>query len=246
MHRVNPIVKTIWLVGTFLLVVASKNLTLMIIIFVVTLVVAIIARIALKMYLLLFGLGALMMILSVIVWALNLRQGPVVYVVPYLNWVFTAGGIRYGLAAGLRLATMILAGFVFLIVTPSTEWVAILVKLRIPYSIAFAFNLGFRFFPTFLGEMSSIRQAQMARGFDLEKIPFYKRAWYSVPIIFPFISSALRMVVSVASALEARGFGSPAKRTYYRDVGLRKRDYPLAVLIIALIALGMIYGKQFP
>jgi len=243
MHKLNPLVKLVWLLATFILVVYWQTLTPMLIIFMITLILAILSRIPMKMYIILFGLSAFMVTLSSVIWALYRSEGPVVLTVPLLNWEFTIGGVMFGLAAGLRLATMFLAGFLFLMTTPSTEWINALVKLKIPYSVVFAFSLGIRFFPTLLSEMMSIMQAQMARGFEIEKVPFYKRAWYSVPIIFPFLAGAIRMIRDITLALEVKGFGASTNRTYYKSIKLNAKDYTEIAIILFLMVLGLLHGR---
>ena len=74
----------------------------------------------------------------------------------------------YGIAMGLRLATFVAIGLIFLSTTRNEELTNGLIRMGLPYPIAFALSTALRLVPTFAGAGATIVQAQISRGLDLE------------------------------------------------------------------------------
>ena len=76
--------------------------------------------------------------------------------------------LLYGIAMGLRLATFVATGLIFLSTTRNEELTNGLIRMGLPYPVAFALSTSLRLVPTFVGAGATIIQAQMSRGLDLE------------------------------------------------------------------------------
>ena len=159
--------------------------------------------------------------------------------------------LLYAIAMGLRLATFVGTGLIFLSTTKNEEFTNGLIRLRLPYPIAFAFSTALRLVPTFAGAGATIVQAQVSRGLDLESGNIFKRAGKFIPLAVPLFIYAIRHTNMLAMALESKGFSPEAKRTLYLEPQMRPVDYGVLVLL-ALVWGGMLflrlrgYGEVLP
>ncbi|HSB07591.1 MAG TPA: energy-coupling factor transporter transmembrane component T [Thermodesulfobacteriota bacterium] len=146
--------------------------------------------------------------------------------------------LLFGIAMGLRLATFVAIGLIFLSTTRNEELTNGLIRMGLPYPIAFAFSTALRLIPTFAGAGVTIVQAQISRGLDLESGNIWSRVGKFIPLAVPLFIYALRHTNLLAMALESKGFSPEAKRTLYYEPRMRRTDYAvLALLTIILMAL---------
>ena len=143
----------------------------------------------------------------------------------------------YGIAMGLRLATFIGTGLIFLSTTRNEELTNGLIRTGCPYPIAFALSTALRLVPTFAGAGATIIQAQVSRGLDLESGNIFSRMGKFIPQAVPLFIYAIRHTNLLAMALESKGFSPESKRTMYDDPKMRGRDYLLLVLLILTLGL---------
>jgi energy-coupling factor transport system permease protein len=142
----------------------------------------------------------------------------------------------YGLGTGLRLATMVAAGLVFVSVTRVEEFSLALQRLGVPFVVTFAFSTAFRLVPTLLASAATVVEAQRSRGLDLESGSVFSRLARHFPLLVPVIVSAIRNTDLMAMALESRGFRATAHRTSLLQPRLRARDWFALFLCLALAA----------
>lgn len=159
--------------------------------------------------------------------------------------------LLFGIAMGLRLASFVAAGLIFLSTTTNEEFTQGLIRLRLPYPVAFAFSTALRLVPTFAGAGATIVQAQVSRGLDLESGNVFQRGRKFIPLAVPLFIYAVRHTNLLAMALESRGFSPQAQRTWYVQLQMRRDDYialaVLAVLFVGAIALRLAgYGAVLP
>jgi energy-coupling factor transport system permease protein len=143
----------------------------------------------------------------------------------------------YALASALRIYTIILASLLFVRCTDPRELaIALVVQLKVPYRIAYAFFIALRIIPTLEDEIKIVRAAQMVRGVNrrrglIGRIADMKR--YAMPLLVGSLRRASMMVMS----MEARAFGAYPERTFVEvpHFGLTSRLL-LVVLAIAVVA----------
>jgi energy-coupling factor transport system permease protein len=141
----------------------------------------------------------------------------------------------YGMAMGLRLATFVMAGLIFLATTRNEEITGGLIRMRLSYPVAFALVTALRLVPTFAGAGATIVQAQVSRGLDLESKNIFGRFAGFIPLAVPMFITAIRYTNLLAMALESRGFSPTTPRTLYHVPRMGKKDWgALLVLIICL------------
>ena len=144
--------------------------------------------------------------------------------------------LLYGIAMGLRLATFVGTGLIFLSTTRNEELTNGLIRMGCPYPVAFALSTALRLVPTFAGAGATIIQAQVSRGLDLESGTIFSRLGKIIPQAVPLFIYAIRHTNLLAMALESRGFSPESKRTLYYEPHMHTKDY--AVLSLLLWILG--------
>jgi energy-coupling factor transport system permease protein len=158
----------------------------------------------------------------------------------------------YGIAMGLRLATFVAAGLIFLSTTRNEELTNGLIRMGVPYPIAFALSTALRLVPTFAGAGATIIQAQVSRGLDLESGNIFSRASKFIPQAVPLFIYAIRHTNLLAMALESKGFSPESPRTLYYEPRMRTIDYVVLILLLMILAgflcirLGLHHGAIIP
>ncbi len=147
--------------------------------------------------------------------------------------------LLYGLAMGLRLSTFISIGLIFLSTTRNEEITHGLIRLSVPYPVAFALSGALRLVPTFVGAGATIVQAQISRGLDLESGSLLRRISQFIPLAVPLFIYAIRYTHLLAMALESKGFNPQAKRTFYIELQMRWRDYLTLAFLLLFIGLAL-------
>jgi len=142
----------------------------------------------------------------------------------------------FGVAMGLRLATFVTASLVLLATTKNEDMTNGLIKMRLPYPVAFAMSTALRLVPTFAGAGATIVQAQVSRGLDLESKNIFSRFGKLIPLAVPMFVSAIRYTNLLSMALESRGFTPDAKRTLYHEPVMKGRDWIILALLSAVLA----------
>lgn len=133
--------------------------------------------------------------------------------------------LLYGLAMGLRLMTFVSAGLLLLATTKNEEITNGLIRLGIPYPVAFALATAIRLAPTFADAGATIVQAQVSRGLDLDSKNVFSRFKRFAPLSIPIFISAMRYTNFLAMALESKGFRPDAPRTSYYEPQITGRDW---------------------
>jgi len=123
--------------------------------------------------------------------------------------------------------------------TPERDLVQGLVRLGLPVSWGLVLAMALRYPATLRELFFTVREAQQSRGLRLEGRGL-RRARAHLPILIAMLVAALRSIERLAMALEARGFGGPARRSSLRVLRMRPLDWlTLAItLALALTTLG--------
>jgi len=177
------------------------------------------------------GLLIILALFTISIWSL-LAHGPTP-----LFWRLSRESLAFGVATFLKLATMLTAGLILLATTTNEELFLGLVKLRLPYPVAFAFALALRWVPEILDTARRVKEAQEVRGLPPETGNFLTRLKRYPPLLIPIFLLTLRRSQTVAWALEARGFQSQPQRSFLLETSMATRDWltlTLAALILAV------------
>ncbi|WP_338819219.1 Energy-coupling factor transporter transmembrane protein EcfT [Moorella thermoacetica] len=154
-----------------------------------------------------------------------------------LFWRVTRESVMYGLATGLKIDAMIIAGLIFLSTTKNEEITQGLIKLGLPFAVAFVFSTALRLVPTFVGAGATVSQAMRSRGLDIDSGSFLERIRKYVPLLVPIFLSSIRNTDSLAMALESKGFGNSPRRTFYLQLKWQPVDTLFLVFFVVLTIL---------
>ena len=165
-----------------------------------------------------------------------------------VNGVFGGGGpsLVAGIATGLRLIAIALAGIVaFVTIDPTDLADALVQHLHAPPRFAVGALAAFRLLPIFATEWETIGLARRARGID-DGGGFLHRTASFRERSFTLLVAAIRRGVRLALAMDARGFATLTCRTIARPQPFTDRDRVLLLAAVALsigaVALGSALG----
>jgi energy-coupling factor transport system permease protein len=156
----------------------------------------------------------------------------------YAGYVLVAQDVEYALAMTTRFVVLIESFSVFFLTTSPDHLGLALEESHIPYEFCFAFTTAVRFVPVLAEEAQTIMDAQKARGLELEKGNFLKRIKNYIPILIPLIISAIRRSLELAEAMESRAWGAIKNRTNLYVLRIRRGDYLLTLVSIAILLSG--------
>ena len=159
-----------------------------------------------------------------------LRVGPL---------LVTAGAVQQGTLLASRLLALALIVFFWLFTTDQAAMIRGFLALRMPYEWGLTLALALRYLPIFAGLFDQVRQAQQARGLDLEQRSFWQRLQAYRPVLIAMLITALRNSERLGWALEARALGARGvRRSVFRPLRLQRMD----IVALALLAVTLLGG----
>jgi energy-coupling factor transporter transmembrane protein EcfT len=178
-------------------------------------------------------------IVFVLIWLFSFGSGVILFAIriPLTNFVLvgTSLGLLWGVLTDLRLATMLLSTLTILSATSESELVAGFLGLRVPYIVAFAFSLAFRFTALVGGDVSTIQEARRARGLP-EKLGVIGGVKTIASLLVPLVLVTVRRIQTTTNAIEVRAFIPGAPRTSYVSSEVSSSDKLLIVSILVILA----------
>ncbi len=128
--------------------------------------------------------------------------------------VFHWEGLVFGLLVCCRLAVPLMAIQYLSSTSTPNQIVLGLVRVGVPYEVAFLVSTAFRIVPFLLEEYAAIRDAQRLRGIDLDAPGIVRKLVATSRLIVPLLVNCLNKAQQLQIALQARGFTGNADRTY--------------------------------
>jgi energy-coupling factor transport system permease protein len=232
-HKLDPRTKILMLLGWFAIALAVSELWHALCVLGLAVVYVTAARswsglMRIRLFILIIA------VFTVVIWSLVPREGEVVF-------LFIKGeAVLFGMVAATKIIVMLVAGIVFLSTTSVEESTIGLVKLGVPYVMCFAFSTALRLVPTFAATGATVVEAQRSRGLELDNVSLWNRMKAYIPLMAPIFLVSIRNANLMAMALEARGFGSSKKRTFYIQLRMRPGDW-LALSTAAALVVASIY-----
>lgn len=112
--------------------------------------------------------------------------------------------------------------------------------LGLPDRIAYAMDLTMRFIPTFGRDFQLTRDAQRARGYELEKISggLIEQVRKLGPLMVPVTIHAISGSEDIIDAMDLRAFGV-GPRTWLEQLTYRQRDYILMAAGVLLLTVSL-------
>jgi energy-coupling factor transport system permease protein len=143
-----------------------------------------------------------------------------------------SGDIAAGIAIGLRVTGIALAGIVAIASIDPTELADALVQhLHAPRRFTVGALAAFRLMPLFADEWQTIALARRARGIDTGRVAGF------FPMTRSLLVAAIRRATRLAVAMDGRGFASGGCRTLARPRAITARDWALIAASFGVAAL---------
>ena len=157
-------------------------------------------------------------------------------------YVVTAEQLFYHLNVILKNACTIPIVLLFVCTTNPSEFAASLNRIGVSYKISYAVALALRYIPDIQREYRDISLSQQARGTEMsKKASLVNRLKAASSILIPLILSSMERIETISNAMELRGFGKGAKRTWYSGRKFSKGDIfsMIVCILLAILSLGI-------
>lgn len=238
LHRLNPLTRLLVLVAYSISIFTFSSLTIELLSFLAMLGVVVwlrsraLASLVSSKYFLSFAL------LIVAVQALFTGGGGLIVSIPLVLFSvnITTMGVYNGLLIAFRFLTIILGSAIFIVTTEPNELAYSLMKAGLPYRFGFMVVTAIRFLPVFESEAGTVRNAQAARGLEIDSGGIRSVIKTARFTLMPLIVSALSKVDVLVISMESRAFGYRRARTFTRSTPFRAVDACISVAAVAVVA----------
>ncbi len=158
--------------------------------------------------------------------------------------IFYVEGIVFGLVVCCRIMAPMLAFQLVFLTSEPNDIVLGLVRLGVPYRVAFLFSTTFRFVPLLLEEFNAIKDAQRLRGIDIDSFGLMRKLVAMGRMLVPLVMICLSKAQLMEIALQAKGFSGSAHRSYLNPgrERLTALEWLMIAAALALLA-GAIIGR---
>jgi len=236
LHRMDPRVKILAVVLLSLLAFILSELLYLLVLFVFIFLLLYLARVSFGRAVFALKFLFRFMALVVVLWPLFDPSGtPVLF-----EWSIikvTLPALERGAASALRVGCLATVWYILMFTTQQRALVRALVKMGLRFDFGLALAIALRFIPTFSYTIEAVKDAQRARGMELEKGSLLKRSRNYVAVLLPAIVSALRTADTLSLALQSRAYGARRDRTYMRELKMKRSDFVALSVSIALFVL---------
>lgn len=161
----------------------------------------------------------------------------------------TEEGVRLATRMAIRLMFLVMgSSMMTLTTTPNSltdameRIFAFLKVFHVPvHEISMMMSIALRFIPILSEETDKIKKAQIARGADFESGNLIQRMKAMIPLLVPLFVSAFRRANDLAMAMEARCYHGGDNRTQMKPLVYVKRDYVAYGLMLAYLAVCIVF-----
>lgn len=236
-HHLHPITKNLLFIGAFVICLLTNHPAILAGLFMCVILIGAAAKLPIVQSLkLLKSVALLIVIFSLVIWPFTLKEGTVLARIGGLE--LYSVGVWYGIAMTFRFCTIVLMSIYWMMFTSISEITLGLVKLGLPYKMAFSFSMSLRFVPLIINDLHTIKDAQRSRALEMDKGSLLGKIRKNVAILIPLSSRALGLIKQISVSLEARGFESgTGKRTSVSGRPFSGRDMGMVAVLICLFGL---------
>lgn len=232
-HRLHPLVKLVMLLSFSLTVFGVPTWVGGLVLFAIMLVFYGLAGLGLAFFyrklrfIMVFGLFIL------IIQVLVIQEGRLLWQADMgpLNLSIWSEGLFGGLSMMLRFVNIIGSSYLFVATTDPNRLTYSLMQAGLPYRFGFMLITALRFIPVFHYELEQVKNAQMAKGIEMEGLSPGKLIKAVKYLLVPLVITALSKVDSLAISMESRGFGLYPQRSYMYSQSLSITD-KIALVIV--------------
>jgi len=232
-HKIAPLPKLVWSFGVLFISFMTRNPAILGAIILSGIILVTIAQIwkpMLKVMAILFPIMVTTVFLQSIAPAFPRPWTPITNLGPFTIY---QEGIYSGITLFMRSFGMTLFSMVTIMTTHPSDLFSSLEKIGMPYTLNFILTVTLQLIPILQHEFTTVLSAQKSRGM--------KGTGFGavLPSMVPVFVGAIERVQQLSISLESRAFGSTGKKTSYRNVVMRGKDYFILVTgFLATFALG--------
>lgn len=249
LHRLDPRVKVLMLIGFIVLIFCTFNFFALGVIGALVAGTVLLSKVPVRLYL--KSMKAIIIVI-LITSVLNLFYGSGKVLCEWWIFKITEDGIRNAIFVAVRIISLVAISSALTFTTSPTDLTDALERLMKPlgvfkiktHEIAMMMTIALRFVPTLLEETDKIMSAQKARGADMESGNLAKRIKALVPVLIPLFVSAFRRAYDLAMAMECRCYRGGNGRTRMKQLHTQKRDY-IAIFVALLVLAGVVLCNIF-
>ncbi len=244
LHRVHPLIKLVWLICFSITVFTVTSCAGEAILLATLLVFYALAGLGLTFFvrklrfILIFG------VMILLIQILAVREGVLLwqYNLGMISLTVWSEGLLGGLNIMLRFVNIIGASYLFVAITDPNYLAYSLMQVGLPYRFGFMLITALRFIPVFQLELEQVKNAQMAKGIEMEGLS-PRRLLRMIRYLFvPLVISALSKVDSLTISMESRAFGLYPTRSYMHYQVLSRHDKIVMILVpFAFLAFCLIF-----
>ena len=156
-------------------------------------------------------------------------------------------GLFHGAVQSLRFNTMLTISCFIIWTTQSRDLLLALVKLRVPYSLAFMVTTGLRYIPLIGSEAQTVIRSQRLRGFRYLQLNLFHTISGILNSLRPILTNNVRRATHLSEAVESRAFSpDAAHRTSLRQLKTGQQDVILIALsLVCLLGVIGLKGVYF-
>jgi energy-coupling factor transport system permease protein len=162
------------------------------------------------------------------------------------NIAITWESLYIGMVRGMVVFTLSGVAAFFILIIDLTELVEGMHLLKVPYKFAFTVGLAINYIPILFFDLSTVSEAQRARGHRLDRGGIFRKIKASSKLILPVINCAYMRTGRIADAMMSRGFGASNRRGIITEYRMSKRDYSFLAVSISLLAIFIVVRMCFP
>jgi energy-coupling factor transporter transmembrane protein EcfT len=149
----------------------------------------------------------------------------------------------------VRLVAMLFGAILYFSTNRERDTLVALRTLRVPFAVSYVAGLSLRSAGMFMEDFATIREAEQARGLDLEALSLKEKVKLYTMYTVPLFAVALRRADEISNALFARGYtlsgrpGEGGKRSDYlrRRYIIHARDWVGSVgLVVLFVAVAVL------
>ncbi len=248
-HRLDPRVKIVWLVGYIVALFLAKGWGgyALMAAFLVTATAG--ARIGARA--MLKGMKPLVFIVA-FTGIINLLYGTGEPLVEFWIFTITLDGIKNAIFMVLRILLLVCGTFLLTYTTSPLQLtdglerlLNPLKKIKVPvHELSMMMSIALRFIPTLIEETDKIMSAQRARGASFDTGKLTERAKALIPMLVPLFVSSFRRADELATAMECRCYQGGEGRTRMKELHLHGYD-AIALLCCANIIAAVCVLRSF-
>ena len=225
-HSLHPLIKLALLFCFGIMVFAVSTVMGQVLLFCLLLTACLLAQLGSSFFLRRLRFIFIFCFFIFLVQALTVKEG-------FLIWRFSLGyfhlslwskGPWEGLRMAMRFINIIGSSFLFVATTDPNRLAYALMQVGLPYRHGFALITALRFIPVFHLELEQVKNAQAAKGIELEGLSPKQLLRALKYILLPLVVSSLSRVDNLTLSMEGRAFGLHPQRTYMHSQVLSEKE----------------------